>query len=69
MPEYVFSEEGLGEGPLEAVGSDLVRLHTDPEARGTMIAGLEEAWQRLGGPGACERAAWAILGRCSDAPS
>lgn len=64
VPEYVFSTEG----PIAEVGEDLVRLHTDEGARGRMIAGLERAWQRLGGPGACERAARALLARASRAP-
>ena len=46
---------------LEAVAGEAVRILTDPEYRERMIAHLAEVRRRLGGPGASERAADAVL--------
>ena len=45
----------------EAVAAEAVRLLTDNEYRNRMIASLAEVKRRLGGPGASDRAAQAIL--------
>ena len=45
----------------EAVAGEAVRILTDPEYRERMIAHLAEVRRRLGGPGASERAADAVL--------
>jgi lipid-A-disaccharide synthase len=45
----------------EAVAAEAVRLLTDHDYRARMIASLAEVRRRLGGPGASERAAEAIL--------
>ncbi|HJU43892.1 MAG TPA: lipid-A-disaccharide synthase, partial [Vicinamibacterales bacterium] len=45
----------------EAVAAEAVRLLTDAEYRNRMLASLQEVKQKLGGPGASDRAAEAIL--------
>jgi lipid-A-disaccharide synthase len=45
----------------EAVAAEAVRLLTDDDYRRTMLASLQEVKRRLGGPGASDRAAQAIL--------
>ncbi len=45
----------------EAVAAEAVRLLNDQDYRARMIAALEEVRQQLGGPGASDRAAEAIL--------
>ena len=54
----------------EAVATEAVRLCNDPEYRERMIADLAEVCRRLGGPGASERAADAVLDvvHSADAP-
>jgi lipid-A-disaccharide synthase len=52
-PELCFA----GEGPLEEAASALWRLHSDPGARAACLDGLARARERLGPPGACDRAA------------
>ena len=57
LPEYVFGENA----PLDEVRADLLRLASDPEFYAAQVAELDRVWQRLGGPGACRRAARVIL--------
>jgi len=57
LPEFCFGDDG----PLQQVGADLVRMQEDLAWRNELLAGLEEVARRLGGPGACERAARALL--------
>lgn len=57
LNEYCFGEEG----PLEQVALDLARLDRDGEERDGCIEELERVSQRLGPPGACHRAAAAVL--------
>jgi lipid-A-disaccharide synthase len=45
----------------EAVAAEAVRLLTDDHYRRRMLASLEEVKRKLGGPGASDRAAEAIL--------
>jgi lipid-A-disaccharide synthase len=45
----------------EAVAAEAVRLLTDREYSNRMVAALAEVKRRLGGPGASDRAAQAIL--------
>lgn len=52
-PEFCFA----GEGPIDLAAATLEHLYADPAARAACAAGLALAAQRLGGPGACERAA------------
>lgn len=56
-PEFCFA----GEGPRAAAGAALRRAFLDEGWRADCAAGLGEAARRLGVPGACERAAAAIL--------
>jgi lipid-A-disaccharide synthase len=54
----------------DAVADEAVRLMTDQEYRARMIASLEDVRRQLGGPGASDRAAEAVLDvvHSSDAP-
>jgi lipid-A-disaccharide synthase len=45
----------------EAIAAEAARLLTDNEYRGRMLGSLQEVKRRLGGPGASDRAAQAIL--------
>jgi lipid-A-disaccharide synthase len=45
----------------EAVAAEAVRLLTDSPYRASMLTALQEVTRRLGGPGASDRAAEAIL--------
>ena len=45
----------------EAIAEEAVRLLTEPDYRSRMIASLDEVRRRLGGPGASDRAAKAVL--------
>lgn len=56
-PEYCFA----GDGPRAQALEDLLALWSDGRAREDCLAGLERAAQRLGPPGAVDRAAdWAL---------
>ena len=45
----------------EAIADEAVRLLTEQDYRARMIASLAEVRRRLGGPGASDRAAEAVL--------
>jgi lipid-A-disaccharide synthase len=45
----------------EAVTAEAVRILTDEQHRSEMLAALDEVRRQLGGPGASDRAAQAIL--------
>jgi lipid-A-disaccharide synthase len=54
----------------EAVSDEAVRLLNDHDYRARMIASIEDVKQKLGGPGASDRAASAVLDvvHSADAP-
>jgi lipid-A-disaccharide synthase len=56
-PEFTFH----GEGPVEAVDAALHRAWVDPGWRAECVARLDLASERLGPPGACDRAAAHVL--------
>lgn len=62
LPEFGFH----GDGPVAACEAAMLRLWSDEAERGRVIAGLERAAERLGPPGACERAARWVLAEGGD---
>ena len=63
-PEFCFH----GAGPEEEVCTALERCYKDSEARSAVRDELEQAAQRLGPPGAAERAARQALGLLTASP-
>ena len=62
VPEHCFR----GEGPLDAVAQQVLDVFADETTREEMASGFERALERLGPPGAIERAAYHALAVASE---